>query len=102
VANPEAWRRNGWIDADHDDGYATTAPVGTYDGGGTAWGLQDLAGNVAEWTASSSGDGEAEVRGGSWYQAPSALRTSFRTGVEPHERLGWLGFRCVRAAAQRE
>lgn len=34
-----------------DDGYATTAPVGSFPKGVGQWGHQDLIGNVFEWTA---------------------------------------------------
>lgn len=34
-----------------DDGYATTAPVGSFPDGVGQWGHQDLIGNVFEWTA---------------------------------------------------
>jgi formylglycine-generating enzyme required for sulfatase activity len=33
-----------------DDGYAFTAPVGTYPEGASYYGAQDMAGNVSEWT----------------------------------------------------
>ena len=33
-----------------DDGYAFTAPVGTYPQGASYYGAQDMAGNVSEWT----------------------------------------------------
>jgi formylglycine-generating enzyme required for sulfatase activity len=36
---------------DEDDGYAGTAPVGSYPLGATSDGVQDLIGNVFEWTA---------------------------------------------------
>jgi formylglycine-generating enzyme required for sulfatase activity/tRNA A-37 threonylcarbamoyl transferase component Bud32 len=34
-----------------DDGYATTAPVGSFPAGATAEGVLDMAGNVWEWTS---------------------------------------------------
>lgn len=34
-----------------DDGYATTAPVGSFPAGVGQWGHQDMIGNVFEWTA---------------------------------------------------
>lgn len=36
-----------------DDGFATTAPVGSFPAGVGQWGHQDLLGNVFEWTADS-------------------------------------------------
>ncbi|MBN1583608.1 MAG: formylglycine-generating enzyme family protein, partial [Anaerolineae bacterium] len=38
-----------WQDADSDDGYARTAPVGSYPAGASPYGGLDMIGNVWEW-----------------------------------------------------
>ncbi|MEZ4644004.1 MAG: SUMF1/EgtB/PvdO family nonheme iron enzyme [Chloroflexota bacterium] len=71
-----------WHDPDVNDGYALTAPVGSYTPGGDSWiGAADMAGNVWEWvddwygayantsqtdpSGTESGDYKV-LRGGSW------------------------------------
>lgn len=40
---------NDWKDTAENDGYAYTAPVGSYGDGVSPYGIHDLAGNVGEW-----------------------------------------------------
>lgn len=89
-------------------------PVGTHPAGESLVGVQDLAGNVWEWTSSKflpypgfeafpydgySKDhmkGEHRVcRGGSWATADPILRTTFRNWYVPTYRQGFLGLRCA-------
>jgi formylglycine-generating enzyme required for sulfatase activity len=68
-----------------------TSPVGTHPAGATQSGLQDLSGNVFEWTAE-----RGEIRGGSWnYAYEEYLRASYRYRVDATDRSGSIGFRCA-------
>ena len=55
----------------------------------------DLAGNVAEWTASDYSAQEKEVRGGSWTDTAKDLRSSARSAHKPGYRSDLIGFRCA-------
>lgn len=89
------------------DGWATTAPTGSFPRGATPEGLQDMAGNVAEWTSSrdcpyperSCTEEKRIVRGGGWDTGMRASVSGWgRTygGHEPSARLSGLGFRCAK------
>lgn len=114
---PQNWREQG------TDGYATTAPVGSFPLGASPYGAMDMAGNVSEWTSSAwgkmLGDGACEydygypytaddgreslqtqncrmIRGGSWLVASVAVHSARRGAYSPD--VNWIehvGFRVV-------
>jgi formylglycine-generating enzyme required for sulfatase activity len=93
-----------------DDGWAFTAPVGSYPDGASPYGALDLAGNVEEWLAdawwdfSASGmpktpsttGNEFVVRGGAWdLSGADNFAVTRRLRQDNNTRSAWLGFRCA-------
>lgn len=73
----------------------TTCPVGSHPRSRSADGVEDLAGNVREWTATEH-DRHRVLRGGSWGDSlPEFLDVGFRGWNAPDERIELTGFRCV-------
>ena len=98
-----------WSAANADEG---TQPVARKQP--NAWGLFDLLGNVAEWTADAyapypradetdprgpASGAQRVVRGGSWRSFPPALRCAARTGIPGSYQLSHVGVRLVQEVA---
>lgn len=92
-------------------GYSHTAPVGSAPGGASWVGAMDLSGNVWEWTSSlyqdypyqSSQETNADtissrvLRGGSFDDAMSVLRSTWRGNIAPEDASYVFGFRCAKS-----
>jgi len=85
------------------DGFAETAPCGTFKASDSVWGALDLAGNAWEWCADAyapydaPGDGPSKtIRGGSFASTPKAGRCTARAALLPTVALAEVGFRCVK------
>jgi len=90
-------------------GYRRTLPVGSLPAGASPYGVMDMAGNVAEWTADwykaypgSSyhdqymGEKFRITRGGGWFSDKEQVQTFFRNSTAPEAANDDLGFRCAR------
>jgi gliding motility-associated lipoprotein GldK len=104
------------------DGNLITSKVGIY--GANSNGLFDMAGNVAEWTSTIYTEAGVDamndlnptlkynaakedpyrlkkksVRGGSWKDPESYIRSAWRTWEYQNQPRSYIGFRCVRSVA---
>jgi len=97
--------------------YPPIISVDKYDNAASPYGVQQLAGNVAEWVADwydkdyyqtapdrnpkgpDTGTNRA-FRGGGWIDSTPTVRASQRNGAPPNTKMNWLGFRCAQSAAE--
>lgn len=80
----------------YTDGFATTAPVGSF--APNQFGLYDLAGNALEWCEDKYDPAHEQrvLRGGGWNNTgPKSLLSSYREHVAPNRYSVITGFRCV-------
>ncbi len=93
--------------------YPPIISVDKYENAVSPYGVFQLAGNVAEWTADwydphyyktapdrnpkgpEKGTQRA-FRGGGWIDSTPSVRPAQRNGTDPNTKMNWLGFRCVR------
>jgi len=115
VPNPMPERKYPWGDEAPDgggvyrcnfdgeeDGFAGTAPAGSFSKFAGPYGACDLAGNVAEWTIDSYAttfhtglDGYRIVRGGSWMDPPEGCDAITAPTSLPIKETAIVGFRGV-------
>ncbi|MCZ6869894.1 MAG: SUMF1/EgtB/PvdO family nonheme iron enzyme, partial [Gammaproteobacteria bacterium] len=76
-------------------GAAGTAPAGGLPAGATPEGVEDLLGNVFQWTASPFDATRSVLRGCAWDDAPGTCRCAFRHGRPAQSRHVLIGFRCA-------
>ena len=93
-------------------GFEITSPVGSFAPNG--YGLNDIAGNIAEWCWDWYGlpyaggidphgpsvGTERIIRGGDWSQPATYSRVADRLRSQPAYEDNWIGFRCVLPARQ--
>jgi serine/threonine-protein kinase len=91
-----------------EDGYLKARAVGSYPDGASPFGVLDMAGNVAEWTATEykpypgssakPNDGNIIVRGGAFNNPAEQQKATDRYFYRPQTTRDFIGFRCAKDA----
>jgi len=95
--------------------YPPIISVDKYENAVSPYGVFQMSGNVAEWTADwydpnyykiapdrnpkgpDKGTQKA-FRGGGWIDSTPSVRAAQRNGTDPNTKMNWLGFRCAKDA----
>jgi iron(II)-dependent oxidoreductase len=94
--------------------YPPIISVDKYENAVSPYGVFQMVGNVAEWTADwydpnyykSAPDrnpqgpekgSQRAFRGGGWIDSTPSVRPAQRNGTDPNTKMNWLGFRCARS-----
>ncbi len=86
-------------DANYDETYGKTPSafgpdeIGSHPAGASPYGVEDLAGNIQEWTVGTLGDSGSVTRGGAFYYSSIILMTTNRTPLDPEIRENTIGLR---------
>jgi formylglycine-generating enzyme required for sulfatase activity len=104
-----------WSEASLDDTHKQAAPAGAFPAGTSAYGADDMGGNVWEWCRDwwasdyyanspaknplgpQTGDFKV-IRGGSWFYSSEGTRAAHRMYFRPEGAGAAIGFRCVKNA----
>ena len=98
--------------------YPPIISVDKYENAVSPYGIHQMSGNVAEWTADwfdpnyykSAPDRnpkgpqkgtQKSFRGGGWIDSTPSIRPAQRNGTDPTVKMNWLGFRCARDASSK-
>jgi len=99
--------------------YPPIISVDKYENAVSPYGVYQMSGNVAEWTADwydpdyykkapdrnpngpERGTQKA-FRGGGWIDSTPSVRPAQRNGADPNTKMNWLGFRCARDVPKEE
>ena len=90
-----------WGDDGKVDGFDLTSPVGSFPGGASPYGVQNMVGNVWEWAVrlpeldEAGASGKQAIRGGGFAAPPHAQRIHKRAPYDPARGYPNVGFRCV-------
>jgi formylglycine-generating enzyme len=101
------------INEENDDGYGSTAPVGSFENGVSWVGAYDLSGNMVEWTSTIFGDypydaddgrednedttSSRVMRGGTYHNPTAYMHSALRRYAPPDLDIGGdIGIRCAR------
>jgi serine/threonine-protein kinase len=92
-----------------EDGYGKPRAAGSYPDGASPFGVLDMAGNVAEWTATEykpypgskakPDDGYKVIRGGAFNTKATDQTATDRRYISPSTTRPYVGFRCAKDAS---